>query len=66
VVFGIPMRIFVSACGVLVVALTTITGALIWWRKCGVGMRQSGSAWRLGLPPSVAAAEPGQRLDRNC
>lgn len=31
-VFGMPMRVFVSACGVLVVALT-VTGVLVWWRK---------------------------------
>jgi uncharacterized iron-regulated membrane protein len=29
---GLPMQLFVSACGLLVVALT-VTGVLIWWRK---------------------------------
>lgn len=29
---GLPMQLFVSACGLLVTALT-LTGVLIWWRK---------------------------------
>ena len=44
-VFGMPMRIFVSACGLLVVALT-VTGVMIWWRKrrmrSQAGTRRSG------------------------
>jgi uncharacterized iron-regulated membrane protein len=49
-VFGLPYKMFVSAFG-LVIAMLSVTGAYIWWRKRCARRRRAAGAM---LPSSLA------------